>query len=192
MNMVAVAPIDLDLPNPYFNAMAIRDIICLPDKRLRLVSDPVKAVDDDVRALMDDMLETMYAAPGVGLAAIQIAEPVRVVVVDVSKDEEAKAPHYFANPEITRTSDDLAEYEEGCLSIPEHYETVERPARCRVKFLDYDGNEQELECEGLLATVIQHEVDHLNGVLFIDHISKLKRDMIVKKMTKAKKREDAA
>ena len=172
--------------------MTLRNIIILPDKQLRLVCDPVKEVDDEIRALMDDMLETMYDAPGVGLAAIQIAVRKRVVVADAARDDDEKIPLCFANPEITWVSDEMAEYEEGCLSIPEFFETVERPARCGVSYLDYDGKPQEMDCEGLLATVIQHEVDHLNGVLFIDHISKLKRDIIVKKFTKAKKRENAA
>ncbi len=176
--------------------MALREIIILPDKRLRQVCEPVKTVDDQVRALMDDMAETMYDAPGVGLAASQIAVMKRVAVVDASRDEDegerVKNPIFFANPEITWVSDEMAEYEEGCLSIPEFYELVERPAGCRVSYLDYKGKNREIECEGLMATVIQHEIDHLNGVLFIDHISKLKRDMVVKKFSKAKKRESAA
>ncbi len=188
--------IDLGRANAYLIAMALREIIILPDKRLRQVCKPVKTVDDQVRALMDDMAETMYDAPGVGLAASQIAVMKRVVVVDAAKgdDEEERVqnPMFFANPGITWVSDEMAEYEEGCLSIPEFYEPVERPARCRVTYLDYDGDPCEMECDGLLATVIQHEVDHLNGVLFIDHISKLKRDMIIKKFSKAKKRESAA
>lgn len=188
--------IDLSRANAYLIAMALREIIILPDKRLRQVCEPVKTVNDRVRALMDDMAETMYEAPGVGLAASQIAVMKRVVVVDASRgdedEERVQNPMFFANPEITWVSDEMAEYEEGCLSIPEFYEPVERPAMCRVVFLDYDGNPQEMECDGLMATVVQHEIDHLNGVLFIDHISKLKRDMIVKKFSKAKKRESAA
>jgi len=172
--------------------MSIREIITIPDPRLRLVSKAVDQVDDDVRQLMDDMLETMYAAPGIGLAAIQIAEPVRVLVADVSREEEARNPIRMANPEIVWTSEEMSTYEEGCLSIPEHYEEVERPARCRVSYLDYDGERQELECDGLLATVVQHEIEHLNGGLFIDHISKLKRDRIKRKFAKAKKREVVA
>jgi len=167
--------------------MAIRDILILPDKRLRLKSAPVKAVDKPLRALIDDMFETMYAAPGIGLAAIQIGEPLRVVTMDLGKKDEEKQPQVFINPEVTWRSDDKATYEEGCLSIPEFYEEVERPAKVRVKFLDLAGKPQEIEAEGLLATCLQHEVDHINGVLFIDHISKLKRDMVVKRFKKQAK-----
>jgi peptide deformylase len=169
--------------------MALRDIIKLPDKRLRLVSDRVKSVDAEVRALVADMFETMYDAPGVGLAAIQLGVPKRIVTVDTSKKDEPRAPQVFINPEVVWTSDEKATYEEGCLSIPEYYEEVERPAQVKVKFLDLDGNAREVEANGLLATVLQHEIDHTNGVLFIDHISKLKRDRVVKKFTKAAKRE---
>jgi peptide deformylase len=169
--------------------MALRDIIKLPDKRLRLVSDRVKTVDAEVRALVADMFETMYDAPGVGLAAIQLGVPKRIVTVDTAKKDEAKQPQVFINPEVVWTSDEKATYEEGCLSIPEYYEEVERPAQVKVKFLDLDGKTREVEANGLLATVLQHEIDHTNGVLFIDHISKLKRDRVVKKFTKAAKRE---
>lgn len=169
--------------------MAIRPIICLPDPRLRLVSRPVGKVDDSVRKLMDDMLETMYDAPGIGLAAIQIAEPTRVVVIDTSKkEEEPQKPLFFVNPEIIWSSDEKNVHEEGCLSIPDYYEEVERPARVKVKYLDRDGRQQELDCDGLLATCIQHEIDHLNGVLFIDYLSRLKRERAVKKFAKAAKR----
>lgn len=164
--------------------MAIRPILTAPDPRLREVSRPVEKVDDQLRALMDDMLETMYEAPGIGLAAIQIGEPLRVIVMDLAGEEEEPAPRYFVNPEILDPSDDMNVHEEGCLSVPDFYEEVERPARCRVKFLDYDGNEQILEAEGMLATCIQHEMDHLEGVLFIDHLSRLKRDRILKKIKK--------
>lgn len=168
--------------------MTIRPIICIPDPKLRLVSEPVAAVDDDVRALMDDMLETMYDAPGIGLAAIQIAEPTRVVVIDCAgREDEEPDPIFFANPEITWTSEDLNEHEEGCLSIPEYFEIVDRPAECKVKFLDYHGKPQEMHCDGILATCIQHEIDHLNGVLFIDYLSRLKRDRVVRKFQKAAK-----
>jgi len=168
--------------------MAVRDIITLPDKRLRLKSEPVKAIDKNIRALIDDMFETMYAAPGIGLAAIQIAVPKRVVTMDLAKKDEPAQPQVFINPEIVWSSDDKATYEEGCLSIPEYYEEVERPQSVRVKFLDRDGKPQEIEASGLLATCLQHEIDHTNGVLFIDHISKLKRDMVLKKFKKAAKR----
>jgi len=171
--------------------MTKRTIIKLPDPLLKSVCEPVDKVDGEVLSLLDDMLETMYDAPGIGLAAIQIAVPKRLVTLDISRDDTAKDPHYFINPEITWQSDELATYEEGCLSIPEIYEEVERPAECKVKYLDRDGTEQEIHCEGLMATCIQHEIDHLNGVLFIDHISKLKRDRIIKKFAKAKKLEAA-
>lgn len=178
-------------PFAYLSLMAIRDIITLPDPRLRQNCEPVDKVDDELRALMDDMLETMYDAPGVGLAAIQIAVPKRIVVIDASRDDEGRKPMRLVNPEIIAVSQEMSVYEEGCLSIPEYYEEVERPARCTVRFIDETGAERELDCEGLLATVVQHEIDHLNGVLFIDHLSKLKRDRVTKKFAKAKKREDA-
>ena len=171
--------------------MALRDIITLPDKRLRLVSDPVKAVDAEVRKLVEDMFETMYEAPGVGLAAIQVGVPKRIVTIDTAKKDEPNKPQVLINPEIVWSSDETAAYEEGCLSIPEYYEEVERPARVKVKFVDLDGKPVEVEADGLLATVLQHEIDHINGVLFIDHISKLKRDRVIKKFAKAAKREAA-
>ena len=167
--------------------MAIREIIEAPDPRLKTTSRPVERVDDQLRALMDDMLETMYAAPGIGLAAIQIGEPKRVIVMDLAREGEPPQPRYFVNPEILSTSDDLSTFEEGCLSVPDLYEDVERPARCRVRYLDYQGEIREEECEGLLATCLQHEMDHLEGILFIDHLSKLKRSMVLKKLAKAKK-----
>ena len=167
--------------------MALRDILVIPDKRLRLLSKPVEKVDAAVRKLADDMFETMYEAPGIGLAAIQIGEPVRLVTMDLAKKDDEKAPQVFINPEITWSSDDINVHEEGCLSIPEYYEEVERPAKVRVKYLDLDGKLQEVEADGLLATCLQHEIDHLNGVLFIDHLSKLKRDRVIKKYTKIAK-----
>ena len=169
-------------------AMAVREIIILPDKRLRLKSQPVKKIDREIKALVDDMFETMYAAPGIGLAAIQVGVPKRVVTMDLAKKEEGHQPRVLINPEILWKSDATATYEEGCLSIPEFYEEVERPAQVRVKYLDLEGREQVLEADGLLATCLQHEIDHLNGVLFIDHISKLKRDRVTKKFAKAAKR----
>jgi peptide deformylase len=168
--------------------MAPREILILPDKRLRQVSAPVKKIDAGIRTLVEEMFETMYDAPGIGLAAIQIGAPKRVVTMDLAKKDEPKAPQVFINPEILWVSDDKAIYEEGCLSIPEYYGDVERPAQVKVKFLDLEGEPQEIEANGLLATCLQHEIDHLNGVLFIDHMSKLKRDRVLKKFTKAAKR----
>jgi peptide deformylase len=164
--------------------MAIRDILVLPDRQLRLVSKPVEAVDDGVRALVGDMFETMYDAPGIGLAAIQVGQPLRVVTMDLAKKDDEKEPQVFINPLIVWSSEEKSVHEEGCLSIPEYYEEVERPAQVKVRYLDLDGREQEVHAEGLLATCIQHEIDHLNGVLFIDHLSKLKRDRVIKKYTK--------
>lgn len=170
--------------------MAIRDILIIPDSKLRLVSEPIDAIDNDVRQLVEDMFETMYAAPGIGLAAIQIGVPRRVVTMDLAKKDEPKAPQLFINPQVTWSAEERAVYEEGCLSIPEYYEEVERPARVKVSYRDLDGRTHEIEADGLLATCLQHEIDHLNGVLFIDYISKLKRDMIVRKFKKAAKRGD--
>jgi peptide deformylase len=167
--------------------MAVRDIIILPDKRLRLVSEPVKQVDAGIRKLVDDLFETMYKAPGIGLAAIQIGVPKRVITMDLSKKEDNHAPQVFINPEITWMSDQTETYEEGCLSIPEYYEEVERPAEVKVKYLGLDGKSHEVQAKGLLATCLQHEIDHINGVLFIDHLSKLKRDRVIKKFAKAAK-----
>src|ERR1700674_4185992 len=168
--------------------MALRDIIVLPDKRLRLKSKPVAGIDGDLRKLVEDMFATMYQAPGIGLAAIQVGVPLRVVVMDLSKKEAESEPKVFINPEIVWSSEEKSIYEEGCLSIPDVHEDVERPARVKLRYLDLEGRPHEEDAEGLFATCIQHEVDHLNGVLFIDHISKLKRDRIVKKFTKAAKR----
>ncbi len=172
--------------------MALRTIITLPDPRLRAVCDPVPEVDSAVRALMTDMLETMYEAAGIGLAAAQIAIPKRIIVIDVAKrkDEAASAdPMVFANPEILWASEETSSYEEGCLSIPEYFEEVIRPARVRVSYLDRDNKRREIEADGLLSTCLQHEIDHLNGVLFIDHISRLKRERIIKKLQTAAKRD---
>ena len=171
--------------------MAIRPLVILPDPRLRLKSAPVDKIDDEVRRLADDMLETMYDAPGVGLAAIQIGEPRRLVTIDTAKKDEERRPIVLVNPEIVWASEETSTYEEGCLSIPEYYEEVERPARVKVRYTDLDGKAVEVEADGLLATVVQHEIDHLDGVLFIDHLSKLKRDRVVKKFAKAAKREQA-
>ena len=164
--------------------MPIKPLIILPDPILRQVSKPVERVDGPLRKLADDMLATMYDAPGIGLAAIQIGQPMRMLVIDLAKEDETPAPHVFINPEILSSADTRSVYEEGCLSIPDYYAEVERPATVRVKYLDRDGKLQETEAEGLMATCLQHEIDHLNGVLFIDHISKLKRDMVVKKFKK--------
>jgi peptide deformylase len=167
--------------------MAVRDILILPDPRLRLVCDPVKTIGADTRRLVDDMFETMYAAPGIGLAAIQVGVPERIITLDLAKKDEPPQPQVFINPEITWRSEEKGVYEEGCLSIPDYYEEVERPAKVKVKYLDLDGKSRDVDADGLLATCLQHEVDHLNGVLFIDHISKLKRDMVTKKFAKAAK-----
>ena len=170
--------------------MALRDIITLPDPKLRLVSRPIERFDADLTRLIDDMFETMYEAPGVGLAAIQIAEPIRLLVVDSAPKDAPREPLALINPEIVWASDERRTYEEGCLSIPEYYEEVERPASVRVKFIDREGKPREQLAEGLLATVVQHEIDHLNGVLFIDYLSKLKRDRVIKKFVKIARRDE--
>lgn len=168
--------------------MPLRPIVTLPDEKLlREVSRPVAAIDSHVKSLWDDMLETMYRAPGIGLAAIQIGVPERLLVIDLAKDGEEKTPLFVANPEITWASAAQSDYEEGCLSIPDYYEMVTRPAEVKVRYLDRKGEAQELHATGLMATCLQHEIDHLNGVLFIDHISKLKRDRVLKKFQKAQK-----
>jgi peptide deformylase len=172
--------------------MAVREILKLPDKRLRLTSEPVKRVDAGIRALIDDMFQTMYAAPGIGLAGIQIGVAKRVVVMDLSKKEETQEPRVFINPQVTWASAERVTHEEGCLSIPEYYEEVERPVTVKVKYLDLDGKAHEIEAGGLFATCLQHEIDHTNGILFIDHISKLKRDRITKKFAKAAKAANKA
>jgi len=169
--------------------MSLMPILTLPDNRLRLASAPVSGVDGDVRTLLDDMLETRYDAPGIGLAAIQVGVAKRVVVVDVAKregeeKEEVKNPIFLINPEIVKASDERSVYEEGCLSIPDYYAEVERPARVRMRYLDRAGAMQEMDADGLLATCIQHEIDHLDGVLFIDHLSRLKRDRVIKRFVK--------
>tara|TARA_B100001996_G_C18553987_1_gene551996 strand:- start:88 stop:612 length:525 start_codon:yes stop_codon:yes gene_type:complete len=167
--------------------MAVLKILTVPDPTLRKKSISVDKVDKDIKNLMNDMLQTMYEAPGIGLAAIQIGIPKRIVVMDISKDPDKKKPMYFVNPEITWKSSTNSTYEEGCLSIPNQFAKIERPEKCNIKYLDYDGAEKEIKAEGLLATCIQHEIDHLNGVLFIDYLSKLKQNIIIKKISKNKK-----
>ena len=171
--------------------MPIRPLVVLPDPRLRLKSEPVGAVSDDIRTLAQDMLDTMYDAPGVGLAAIQIGVPKRVITMDVSKSETERNPLVLINPEVVWASEETRVYEEGCLSIPEYYEEVERPERVRFRYTTLDGEIVEADADGLMATCVQHEIDHLNGVLFIDHLSKLKRDRVTKQFAKAAKREGA-
>ncbi|RYD94070.1 MAG: peptide deformylase [Sphingomonadales bacterium] len=171
--------------------MAIRPILTVPDPILKQVSKPVDAVTDETRKLMDDMLETMYAAPGIGLAAVQIGEPIRVIVMDLARDDEPKAPRYFVNPEILETVDELQPYEEGCLSVPDYFDEVERPKRVRLRYLNYQGEQIEEWAEGMYAVCIQHEMDHLQGTLFIDHLSRLKRAYAINKVKKAKKRDAA-
>ena len=173
--------------------MAVRPIITLPDALLRQKSATVAKVDGPVRAILDDMIETMYDAPGIGLAGVQVGVMGRLVVLDVARSDEPRQPLFMVNPEIVQASTDLMVYEEGCLSIPDYYEDVERPSRVRVRYLDRDGKAQEIEADGLLATCLQHEIDHLNGVLFIDHLSPLKRNMLLRRFNKDQKnrqRED--
>ena len=167
--------------------MSQRKIVIEPDPILRKKSENLEKVDNELRLLLDDMLETMYAAPGIGLAAVQVGILKRLIVIDISKDKEKKNPIFLINPEIIFKSKKTSIYEEGCLSLPGHFAEIERPAECQIKFIDYTGKEKELNATGLLATCIQHEVDHLDGVLFIDYLSKLKKDMIVKKLIKHKK-----
>jgi peptide deformylase len=167
--------------------MTIRKILTEPDPFLRQKSNKVDQVNDEIRTLMDDMLETMYNAPGIGLAAIQVGVPKRVIVMDLSREDEKKNPLYFVNPEIITNSNNDAAYEEGCLSVPGQFAEISRPDKCKVKYLDYNGNEKIVDTQGLLATCIQHEMDHLEGILFIDYLSKLKKNMIVKKLSKQKK-----
>lgn len=171
--------------------MSVRRILTVDGdlKTLKQKSKPVAAVDDELRALMDDMLETMYAAPGIGLAAIQVGVPKRVIVMDLARADEDRQPRYFVNPEILWASEELAPYEEGCLSVPEIYDEVERPARVRLRYLDYRGDPVEEDAEGLYAVCIQHEIDHLEGVLFLDHLSRLKRDRAIARVRKAAKEE---
>ena len=167
--------------------MALREILTEPNEILRKKSLPVEKVDKSIQELMDDMLETMYAAPGIGLAAIQVGIPKRIIVMDISKKKDEKVPMYFVNPEILNKSDDNSVYEEGCLSVPGQFAEIEGPKKCKKKFLDYYGHPKEIDAEGMLATCIQHEIDHLEGILFIDYLSKLKKTMIVKKLSKQKK-----
>ena len=169
-----------------------RKIIVEPDPILRKKSEPLELVNDDTKKLLDDMLKTMYAAPGIGLAAVQIGILKRIIVIDISKKEEEKKPIFLINPEIIFQSKKTSLFEEGCLSIPGHFAEIERPANCKVKYINYEGIQAELNAEGLLSTCIQHEIDHLNGVLFIDYLSKLKKDMIIKKLKKQKKEIDKA
>jgi peptide deformylase len=167
--------------------MALREILVVPHPILKQVSKPVAEVTDETRALMDDMLETMYAAPGIGLAAIQIGVPLRIITMDLARPEEPKEPRFFVNPEILWASEETAPYEEGCLSVPEIYDEVERPARVKIRYQNYQGETIEEDAEGLYAVCIQHEMDHLEGVLFIDHLSRLKREQAIKKVKKQAK-----
>ena len=166
--------------------MSIKTILTEPNKLLRQVSKSVEKIGDDEKALMDDMLETMYDAPGIGLAAIQIGVPKRIIVMDISKEENTKEPRYFVNPVIKNKNEKKSIYEEGCLSVPDQFAEIERPNSCEVEYLDYNGKKQLLKAEGLLATCIQHEMDHLEGILFIDYLSKLKKSMIIKRLSKIK------
>ena len=170
--------------------MSQRKIIIEPDPILRKKSEILEKVDDELRGLLDDMLETMYSAPGIGLAAVQVGILKRAIVIDVSKDKEKKNPFFLINPEIISKSKNTSTYEEGCLSLPGYFAEIERPAECQIKYIDYFGKKKEIKATGLLSTCIQHEIDHLNGVLFIDYLSKLKRDMIIKKLIKQKKELD--
>ena len=167
--------------------MALRQILTEPNSILRQKSSIVEKVDGEIQKLMEDMLETMYAAPGIGLAAIQVGVPKRIIVLDISRNEEPKKPMFFINPEIVEKAKNNSTYEEGCLSVPGQFAEIERPESCHLKFLDYNGQPQEIKAEGMLATCIQHEIDHLEGILFIDYLSKLKKSMIVKKLSKQKK-----
>jgi len=166
--------------------MSVKTILTEPNKLLRQVSKKVEKIGDEERALMDDMLDTMYDAPGIGLAAIQIGVPKRIIVMDISRDENRKEPMYFVNPVIKNKNEEKAKYEEGCLSVPDQFAEIERPNACEVEYLDYEGKKQILNADGLLATCIQHEMDHLEGILFIDYLSKLKKSMIIKKLSKIK------
>jgi peptide deformylase len=167
--------------------MALRQILTEPNEILRKKSLPVEYVDENIQKLMDDMLETMYAAPGIGLAAIQVGIPKRIIVLDIAPKDAPKQPMYFVNPEIISKSSSNSTYEEGCLSVPGQFAEIDRPEKCHIKFLDYNGKPQEIKAEGMIATCIQHEIDHLEGILFIDYLSKLKKTMIVKKLSKQKK-----
>ena len=166
--------------------MTVKTILTEPNKLLRQVSEPVVSVGDSEKQLMDDMLDTMYAANGIGLAAIQIGVPKRIIVIDISKEDKKKEPRYFVNPVIKKKDPLKATYEEGCLSVPNQFAEINRPSKCEVEFLDYNGEKKILKAEGILATCIQHEMDHLEGILFIDYLSKLKKSMIIKKLSKSK------
>jgi len=166
--------------------MPVKPILTEPNKLLRQISKPVENVGNEERKLMDDMLDTMYAAPGIGLAAIQIGVPKRIIVMDISREEDKKEPRYFVNPIIKNKNNETSKYEEGCLSVPDQFAEIERPNECEVEYLDYNGKKKLLKADGLLATCIQHEMDHLEGVLFIDYLSKLKKSMIIKKLSKIK------
>ena len=170
--------------------MAIKTILTEPNKLLRQISQPVESVEDSERELMNDMLETMYDANGIGLAAIQIGIPKRIIVMDLSKEEDKKLPMYFINPLIIKKNEQKTIYEEGCLSVPNQFAEIQRSSKCEVEYLDYNGNKQNLQAEGLLATCIQHEIDHLEGILFIDYLSKLKKEMIIKKLSKQQSKPD--
>ncbi len=170
--------------------MTIRTILTEPNSILRQISKPVEKVEDLERELMKDMLDTMYTAKGIGLAAIQIGVPKRIIVMDISKEENKKKPMYFVNPIIIKKNDEKVTYEEGCLSVPNQFAEIDRPSKCEVEYLDYNGNKQRLKAEGLLATCIQHEMDHLEGILFIDYLSKLKKTIIIKKLSKQKVKLD--
>ena len=166
--------------------MTVKKILVEPNKLLRQISSPVQNVGNEERKIMDDMLDTMYEANGIGLAAIQIGVPKRIIVMDISRDENKKEPMYFVNPIIKNKNPEKSTYEEGCLSVPDQFAEIDRPSKCDVEYLDYNGEEQLLKAEGLLATCIQHEMDHLEGILFIDYLSKLKKSMIIKKLSKGK------
>jgi len=170
--------------------MAIKTILTEPNILLRQISQPVEKVGESENELMNDMLETMYAANGIGLAAIQIGVPKRIIVMDLSKEENKKSPMYFVNPLIIKKNDEKITYEEGCLSVPNQFAEIDRPSKCEVEYLDFNGNKQNLQAEGLLATCIQHEIDHLEGILFIDYLSKLKKEMIIKKLSKQQIKPD--
>lgn len=172
--------------------MAVLPIVTAPDPRLKIVAKPVARVDRSIRTLMDDMLETMYLAPGIGLAAPQVGVAKRIIVVDITKDDEPRRPYRMANPVVTWSAPERAVYEEGCLSLPDHYAEVERPARVRIRYLDHDNAEREEEFDGVLGTCLQHEIDHLDGVLFVDHISTLKRNIILRKLVKARRLKAAS
>lgn len=178
------AAVDGFEPRPYLSAMSIKPLVILPDPLLRQTSKPIERVDSGLLRFADDMLDTMYDAPGIGLAAIQVGEPLRLIVIDLSKEDEPRAPMVFFNPEIVASGAATNVHEEGCLSIPDYYAEVERPETVTVRYVDRDGKQQEIVADGLLATCLQHEIDHLNGVLFIDHISKLKRDIVMRRFKK--------